>query len=181
VVGLALILVAPERLVAAAVGVAVSLRVAAFTVAVVCIGFDRAPVRWHGGGAQRQPGHRVGFIVGATMVAGALAFGITALFTRCRSGEAEGLPLAIPAASAGLLAVVAVDGSHSRVDGGIMVGWYLVAAADLRSLGRRGATIEPKGDASEALDIRQHRYAEVLLVVSLALLVAGSELLAHSA
>jgi cation:H+ antiporter len=182
-VGLALILVAAERLVGAAVGVAVAVRLAPFTIAVVFIGFDPEKL-FVGATAARNhsPGIALGSILGAAMVAVALAFGITAILAPVRIRNASPSLLAVPAASGVLLAGVAVDGELSRLDGAILVAGYAVAVAYLWRLGRRGVAIEAEGEAAEALERPPSRWRAIgLLAVSLGVLVVGSELLVDRA
>ena len=177
--GLGLILVAAERLVAAAVGVAVAVRLAPFTVAVVFIGFDPENL-FVGASAARNDsaGIALGSIPGAAMVAVALAFGVTALITPVRIRNAVPSLLAVPAASGVLLAGLALDGHLGRADGAVLVTAYAVSVVYLWRLGRRGVTIESEAEAAEALERPPSRMRAIgLLAGSLALLVVGSELL----
>ena len=181
--GLGLILVAAERLVAAAVGVALAVRLAPFTVAVVFIGFDPENL-FVGASAARNDssGIALGSILGAAMVAVALAFGVTALIAPVRIRPAVPSLLAVPAASGALLAGLALDGRLGRADGAVLVAGYGLAVGYLWRLGRKGVAIEAEGEAAEALEHPPSRARAVgWFAVSLGLLVVGSELLVDRA
>jgi cation:H+ antiporter len=182
-IGLALIVVAAERLVEAAVGVSVALRVAPFVVAAVFIGFD--PENLFVGSsaaAQGSSGIAIGSILGAAMVAIALAFGLTGALTPVRIKPAPVVVLAMPAGAVVLLGALMVDERLSRVDGFVLVAGYAIAVVVLVALGRRGTAIEPSGEAAEVLEHPPGRgRAVVMLAVSVVFLVVGSELLVDAA
>lgn len=181
--GLGLILVAAERLVEAAVGTALALRLAPFTVAVVFIGFDPENLFVGAAAANHDsPGIALGSVLGAAMVAIALAFGLTAAITPVRISRPAWQLLALPAAGVLLFTALALDGTLTRLDGAVLVAAYAAAVARLLRLGHRGITIEPAGEAAEALERPPPRgRAVALLGASLVLLVVGSELLVEAA
>jgi cation:H+ antiporter len=79
-VGLGLILFFAEQLVKGAVGTSVGFGVSAFLISVVFIGFDPENLAVGAvAAAEGAAGIALGSIIGAAMVALALAFGITAL------------------------------------------------------------------------------------------------------
>lgn len=181
--GLGLILTAAERLVHAAVGVALAFRLAPFIVAVVFIGFDPENL-FVGAAASRadSAGIALGAIIGAAMVAIALAFGITALLCPMRFDAAPAAVLAVPAGAAALFALLTIDGTLGRVDGAILLAAYAAAVVVLVRLERRGVTITGEGESAEALEHPPSpARAAVMLLVTLGLLVAGSELLVEAA
>lgn len=182
-VGLLLIVGAAERLVAAAVGTALALRMTPFVVAAVFIGFDPENLAVGASAATRgSDGIAIGTILGATMVAIALALGLTAILTPVDVEPAPWSLLALPSAAVAGFAAAVADGELGRADGALLVAAYAAAVVALVRLGRRGVTIEPHGEAAEAIeDPPTNVRALLLLAGSLAVLVAGSELLVGAA
>jgi cation:H+ antiporter len=133
-IGLVLIVVAAERLVAAAVGTALALRVTPFVVTAFFIGFD--PENLAVGAAAANDGSdgiALGSILGAAVVAIALAFGLTALVTPVRVAPAPWPLLALRAAAVAGFAVLASDGELSRTDGVVLILGYAAAVVTTRS------------------------------------------------
>lgn len=183
--GLGLVLVSAERLVESTVGVSRRLGLSAFLISVVFIGFDPENL---GVGAvasyEGTAGIALGTIVGAAMVALALAFGITALIAPLDFGRVPGRILLLPVGAVGLLMLLAVDGTLSRGDGALLLAGYIGAVIALLRWERRGIHVAPT-DAVEA-EVEDEEDRELGWVVgefvaSLVGIVLGSELLVRGA
>ncbi|MFW6118742.1 MAG: sodium:calcium antiporter [Planctomycetota bacterium] len=185
VIGLALVLYFAEKLVEGVVGTSVGFGVSAFVLSVVFIGFDPENLGVGAVGSfEGSHGIALGAIVGAAMVAIALAFGLTAIFAPMEFGKAPRSVLVIPVAAGALLAVLARDGLLSRLDGIFLLLGFAVAVLFVVFLSRRGMDIEPGGEVEEVLEEEDApgRWKSLgLFVVALAAIIAGSELLVHSA
>jgi cation:H+ antiporter len=181
VVGLALVIYFAEKLVKGAVHTSLGFGVSAFLIAVVFIGFD--PENLAVGtvaSARGAPGIALGTIVGAAMVAIAFAFGVTALLAPMKFERAPARVLAVPVAAVALLGLLAADGLLSRADGVILLAAFGLALLVLFRMTRRGFDVEPTGEVAESLEEgdRLGRWkAFGLLVVSIAAIVLGSEML----
>jgi len=179
--GLVLVIYCAERLVEGVVGTSVALGVSAFVVSVVFVGFDPENLAVGAvGAAGGLSGIALGSVIGAAMVAVGLAFGVTALLAPMRFGQAPRRVLAIPIAAILLFGALAFDGVLSRVDGAVLLAAFVLAVLELLRLSRRGLDIRPTGEVAETLERDEQRSrgrALGLLVLSLAGLVAGSELL----
>ena len=181
VVGLVLVIWSAERLVEGVVGTSIGLGVSTFVVSVVFVGFDPENLAVGAvGAAQGLSGIAAGSVVGAAMVAVGLAFGVTALLAPMRFAQAPRRVLAIPIAAILLFGALAFDGILSRVDGGVLLAAFVLAVLELLRLSRRGLDIRPTGEVAETLEHEGQRSlarALGLLVLSLAGLIAGSQLL----
>jgi cation:H+ antiporter len=180
-VGLALVLYFAEKLVQGAVATAAGFGVPVFVISVIFIGFDPENLAVGAVGSfEGSSGIALGSVVGAAMVAVAFALGLTALIVPLSFGQAPKRILAVPVLAVLLFGVLAWDGSLSRLDGGILLGAFLLAVGGLLWMGRRGLTIEPAGEVAETLGQagRLSKWKALgLLVVSLAAIVIGSEML----
>lgn len=179
VVGLVLVVASAERLVEGVVDTSRGFGVSAFVISVVFLGFDPENLAVGVAGSwQEVPGFALGSVVGSCMVAVTLAFGVTALVAPMEIEAPR--PVLLLAPTAVLLAgALALDGELSRLDGGVLLAAYVAAVAFVGWLGRRGTRVEPGGELAEALEEepRSRWRAAGLLLLSLAALVAGSELL----
>ena len=181
-VGLALVLVAAEKVVAGAAGTARGFGVSAFAVGVVFLGFDPENLAvGAAGGHDGVAGIALGTILGSAMVAIALALGVTALIAPLELGRRSKRVLALPVGAVALFGALCLDGRLSRLDGGLLVAGYAAVLGCVAFLGRRGVTLEP----AEAEEIeegeRLGRWRALgLLVLALTALVAGSELIVHA-
>jgi cation:H+ antiporter len=180
--GLALVLVAAEKLVEGAAGTARGFGLSAFVVGVVFLGFD--PENLGVGavaGYQGVAGIALGSVLGAAMVAIALALGVTALIAPMALRPAPLPVVALPVAAVLLFGLLALDGRLSRLDGGVLLAAYAAAIACVFLLSRRGVTLEPR-EAKELVEAeRLGRWqAAGLLVLALAAILAGSELIVRS-
>ena len=182
--GLALVMWSAERLVGAVVGTSLGFGLSTFFVSVVFIGFDPENLAVGMAGAARDaPGIALGSIIGAAMVAVALAFGLTALIVPMRFERVPWSIASLPLAAILLLDVLCLDGRLSRLDGALLLMAFGGAIAWLYRLGRRGLDIRSTGEVAEVLErpqaVSRWRTA-AWLVVSLAGIIIGSELLVRA-
>ena len=183
--GLGLVLFFAERLVDSTVGVSHRLGVSAFLISVVFIGFD--PENLAVGAVasyEATAGIALGTIVGAAMVALALAFGITALIVPLDFERAPRRILMLPVGAVALVTLLALDGMLSRIDGAILLVGYVGAVALLLRWERQDIHVAP----TEAVETEVEVDEEAGLigsvgwfVASLAGIVGGSELLVRGA
>ncbi len=181
VAGLALLIYFSERLAEGTVGISINFGVSAFLISVVFIGFDPENLALGAVGSFEEVfGIAMGSVIGATMVAVALAFGITALIVPMRFEKAPRQILAVPVLAVILLGVLSMDGMLSRIDGVILLTGFLLSVLYLIRLGRKGLDIKPGGEVAETLEDagKQNKWkSAVLFLVSLAAIIAGSEML----
>lgn len=183
--GLGLVLFFAERLVDSTVGVSHRLGVSTFLISVVFIGFD--PENLAVGAVasyEATAGIALGTIVGAAMVALALAFGITALIVPLDFERAPRRILVLPVGAVALVTLLALDGMLSRIDGAILLVGYVGAVALLLRWERQDIHVAP----TEAVETEVEVDEEAGLigsvgwfVASLAGIVGGSELLVRGA
>jgi cation:H+ antiporter len=183
--GLGLVLFFAERLVDSTVGVSHRLGVSAFLISVVFIGFD--PENLAVGAVasyEATAGIALGTIVGAAMVALALAFGITALIVPLDFERAPRRILVLPVGAVALVTLLALDGMLSRIDGAILLVGYVGAVALLLRWEWQDIHVAP----TEAVETEVEVDEEAGLigsvgwfVASLAGIVGGSELLVRGA
>ncbi len=183
IVGLGFVIYFAERLVKALVGTSLHFGLSAFLISVVFLGFDPENLAVGAAGAWAQAaGIALGSIVGACMVAIALALGMTAIVAPMSFGRAPRTILAAPPLAIAVFAILALDGRLSRLDGGILLAAFALSIGLLVWLGRRGATIRASGEVAETLEEgAPGRWGSlVLFVVSLAAVVGGSEMLVNA-
>jgi cation:H+ antiporter len=183
--GLGLVLFFAERLVDSTVGGSHRLGVSTFLISVVFIGFD--PENLAVGAVasyEATAGIALGTIVGAAMVALALAFGITALIVPLDFERAPRRILVLPVGAVALVTLLALDGMLSRIDGAILLVGYVGAVALLLRWERQDIHVAP----TEAVETEVEVDEEAGLigsvgwfVASLAGIVGGSELLVRGA
>ena len=185
VAGLILVVYFAEKLVEGVVGTARGFGVSAFVVSVVFIGFDAENLAVGAAGAWEGVfGIALGSVLGAAMVAVALAFGITALIAPMRFEHAPRRILAVAPLAVLLLGTLALDGLLSRVDGALLLATYAASVVYLYRLGRRGIVISAAGELAESLEEAEQRgrwKSLGLLLLALVAIVAGSELLVEGA
>ena len=181
IVGLALVIYFAEKLVSGVVGTARGFGLSAFWISVVFIGFDPENLAVGATGSYEQvSGIAMGSVVGAAMVAVALALGVTALIVPLEFERAPRRILLVPVLAVALAWALMIDGELSRVDGGILLAGYVVAAGYLLHLNRRGIDIKAGGEVAETLEKASDRSrwkALGLMAMSLAAIVVGSEML----
>lgn len=182
--GLVLVLFFAERLVDSTIGVSHQLGLSAFLISVVFIGFD--PENLGVGAvasAEGTAGIALGTIVGAAMVALALAFGITALIVPLEFEHAPRRILLLPVGAVGVLTLLALDGRLSRTDGIFLLVGYVGAVGILLRWEREGIHVAPTGAVEAEVEEEEEGLARsaAWFVGSLAGIVAGSELLVRGA
>lgn len=185
VVGLALVLYFAELLVEATVGTAHGFGLSAFIISVVFIGFDPENLAVGAAGTYEQTaGIALGSIVGAAMVAIALAFGLTALIVPLQFKRVPRSILVVPMVAVLLMGGLCLDGLLSRLDGAILLAGYAGAVGYLAVLERRGIDVAPTEAVSGMIqeEIRDwSRWTSAgLFALSLVAIIGGSELLVES-
>jgi len=116
-VGILVVVVSAEQLVEATIGLSGRLGVSAFLVGVVAIGFDAENLAVGVAASyEATAGIALGSVVGAAMVAIALAFGLTAVLVPLEFGRVPVRILALPVGALALLTGLALDGQLSRPD-----------------------------------------------------------------
>jgi cation:H+ antiporter len=184
-IGLGLILFFAEQLVKGVVGTSMGFGLSTFPLSVIFIGFD--PDNLAVGtvaSAEGVAGMALGSILGGAMVAVAFAFGLSALVAPIAFAQVPPQVLAVPLLAVVLLAVLALDGQLSRVDGGILLVAFGLAVLYLVRIGRRGLDIEPSGEVGHRLqkgNIPGKWPSLGLFILSLVAIVVGSELLVGGA
>ncbi|MBU2560006.1 sodium:calcium antiporter [archaeon] len=182
VVGLGLVIYFAEKLVKGAVGTSLGFGVSAFLISVVFIGFDPENLAVGAVGSyEGMPGIALGSIIGAAMVAVALAFGVTALLVPMRFGEVPKQTLAVPVLAVLLLWVLGFDGLLSRYDGAALLFGFVLSVVYLLWLSKKGLDIKPTGEVAETLEEAEEpsKWKSFwLLLFSLGAIVLGSEMLA---
>lgn len=181
-IGLGLVLFFAGRLVRGTVGVARGFGISAFLVSVIFLGFDPENLSIGAVGTyEGASGIAIGTIIGSAMVAIALAFGITALVAPLRFEQAPRRILLVPVLAVLVLTALAWDGQLSRLDGGILLVSYAAAIGFLIWLNRRGLDVRGIGLGKKVREGMPRAKAVGLFLLSLAMIVVGSELLVHGA
>ena len=181
VFGLVIVVFFSEQLVKGTVGFARGMGASAFLVSVIFLGFDPENLAVGAVGSfEGATGIALGTIIGSAMVAVALALGIAALVAPMRFGQVSSKVVAVPVAATLLLGGLALDGSLSRIDGGILLASYAAAVLYLIWLARRGEAVEASGEVGKELGKAEGlgtARSAATVVVSLLFIIAGSELL----
>lgn len=182
--GLALVLSFAGRLVQGTLAFAHGFGLSVFVVSVIFLGFDPENLAVGAvGNYEQASGIAIGTIVGAAMVAIALAFGITALIVPLKFEQAPRQVLIVAILAVALLGGLARDGELSRMDGLLLLVGYVAAIRYLFWLSRRGVDIRGAGlgKKPEKAEGIGRAKAVGLLLLSLLMIVVGSELLVHGA
>lgn len=180
-IGLVLVIYFSERLVEGTVGVSLNFGISAFLISVIFIGFDPENLGLGAvASAEQVTGIALGTILGAAMVAIALAFGITAILAPMEFGRTPKQILAIPVLATVLLSLLMSDGLLSRIDGGILMLGFVVSIGYLVRVSRKGYDIKAVGEVEEVLE-KEKPYTKWksagLFFFSLFAIIAGSEML----
>jgi cation:H+ antiporter len=166
--GIALVVVGADAFFRGLLALAARLGLPAFIVTVVLSGFELENLAAGiAANAKDLPGAAAGTFLGGTTFLAAGVAGLGALIAPMRSR----LPrpaLAWTAAAPVPLFLLALDGTLSRLDGGLLVLWFLVALAGLARSGRSLL-------AADEAETRRRPY--VLLLAGLGVLTLGGELL----
>jgi cation:H+ antiporter len=165
------------------VGLSHRFGLSAFLISVLFIGFDGENLGVGAvASAEGTAGIALGTIVGASMVALALAFGVTALLVPLEFEQVPRRILVLPVGEVLLLAGLALDGLLSRLDGGVLLLSYVGAIILLLTWEQQGihvaptAAVEKEGEETESV-----LWSLGWFIVSLGGLIAGSELLLRGA
>ncbi|MCW3141584.1 MAG: hypothetical protein N2V72_05340 [Methanophagales archaeon] len=181
VVGLGLVIYFAEKLVKGAVGTSLGFGISAFLISVIFIGFDPENLAVGAVGSfEGIAGIALGSIIGAAMVAIALAFGITALFAPMGFERVPKQILTVPILAVLLLGILGFDGQLSRIDGTILLLGFVLSVIYLLRLSKRGLDIKPSGEVAETLEEAEElsKWKSFgLLLLSLAAVIIGSEML----
>jgi len=184
VVGLGLIIYFAEKLVKGVVGSSLGFGISTFLVTVIFIGFDHENlVLGAVASFEGVAGIALGSIIGAAMVAIALAFGITALFAPMEFEQVPKQVLIVPVLAVILLGILSIDGQLSRVDGVVLLLGFMFSILFLLRLSKRGLDIRPTGEVAETLEEagQFNKWKSFgLLFLSIAGIIVGSELLVVS-
>lgn len=188
IVGIVLVIFFAEKLVKATVSTSYGFGVSTFLISVIFIGFDPENLAVGSTGSYENiSGIALGSIIGATMVAIALAFGLTALIAPMKFESAPKAILTIPAGAVFLFAFLSIDSTLSRVDGVILLTGYAFSVIFLILAGKRGVDIRSGGEVAETLGkgvySRNSRKWKAfgLLILSITGIITGSEILVSAA
>lgn len=179
--GIALVLFFSEQLVKGVVGVSVNFKVPAFLISVIFLGFDPENLGVGAVGSYESVGGiAMGSIIGAAMVATALALGITAIFAPLKFKNVDKQLLWVPLLSVLLFGALVLDRHLSRWDGIILLIGYAAAVIYFIYLNRKGITIEAGGEVAETLEKEKlpgKWKSAAIMLVSLVAIIGGSEML----
>jgi cation:H+ antiporter len=184
IVGLGLVIYSAEKLVKGAVGTSLGFRVSAFLISVIFIGFDPENLAVGAAGSfEGNAGIASGSVIGAAMVAIALAFGITAMVAPMRFEHVPVQILAVPILAVSLFWVLGLDAELSRIDGAVLLLGFLVSVVYLLRLSKKGLDIRPTGEVAETMEESEEisKWKSLgLLLLSLTFIIIGSEMLVKS-
>ncbi len=181
VVGLGLVIYFAEKLVKGAVGASIGFGISTFLISVIFIGFDPENLAVGAAGSfEGVAGIALGSIIGATMVAIALAFGITAMIAPMRFEHVPKQILVVPILAVLIFWILSFDGQLSRTDGAVLLLGFVLSIVYLLRLSKRGFDIKPTGEVAETLEEAEKLSkwrSSGLLLLSLAAIIIGSEML----
>ena len=184
ILGIALVLYFAEKLVKGTVGISLGFGISTFIISVIFIGFDPENLAVGAVGSyEGASGIALGSIIGAAMVAIALAFGLTALIAPMKFEKAPKQILIIPVLAVLLLGLLGLDGQLSRIDGAVLLLGFVLSIIYLIRLSKKGLDIQPTGEVAETLEDagKLNKWKSLgIFILSLAGVVLGSELLVRS-
>lgn len=179
--GLMLVVYFSEQLVKGVVGTSLNFRITPFLISVVFLGFDPENLGVGAVGSWKSAfGIASGSIIGAAMVAMALALGITALIVPLHFKKISIKILLVPFLAVLIFTLLSVDQSLSRIDGFILLIAYAAAILFLIRLNKKGISIRAGGEVKEMTDkdsIPGKWKSAGLMLFSLAAIIGGSEML----
>ncbi|MCF8235910.1 MAG: hypothetical protein K9G67_13115 [Bacteroidales bacterium] len=179
--GLLLVIFFSEQLVKGVAGTSMHFHVPAFLISVVFLGFDPENLGVGTVGSfEHVGGIAMGSIVGAAMVAMALALGITALLVPLKFKKISWKLLLVPFVSVLLFSLLAIDGRLGRADGIILIAAYVFSILYLIYLNKKGISIKAGGEISEMLHkekLPPGWKSGGLLLLSLLAIIGGSKML----
>ena len=182
--GVVLVLYFSEQLVKGVVGTSMHFSVSAFLISVIFLGFDPENLGVGAVGSYEEfAGIASGSIIGAAMVAMALALGVTALIVPLKFKKISKKILIVPFLSVVLFALLALDRQLSRWDGIILLAGYALAIVYLIYLNRQGISIKSGGEVAEMLQkekLPAKWKSAGLMTLSLAAIIVGSEMLVRA-
>jgi cation:H+ antiporter len=168
--GLGLVIAGAEAFLDGLLASAGRLGVSAFAITVAISGFELENLAAGiAANAKGLPGAAAGTFLGGTTFLAIGVSGLAALIAPIRA-RIPTAALAWTAAAPLPLVALGLDGSLSRLDGGLLILWFAIALAGMIRAGR--ALLEP-----EEPERRRHPFA--WLIGGLAMLTAGGELLAE--
>jgi cation:H+ antiporter len=166
--GIALVIVGADAFFRGLLALAARLGLPAFVVTVVLSGFELENLAAGiAANAKGLPGAAAGTFLGGTTFLAAGVAGLGALIAPMRTSLPR-TALAWTAAAPLPLVLLALDGTLSRLDGGLLLLWFLVALIGLARAGRSLLVAEP---------VKTRRRPLLLLVGGLGVLTLGGELL----
>ena len=181
VAGLILVIYFAEQLVKGVAGTSRGFGISTFLLSVIFIGFDPENLAVGAIGSYEEVyGIALGSIIGAAMVAIALAFGITALFVPMKFDHVPKHILIIPIIAVVLLGILSWDGLISGVDGIILLSGYVFSIFWLIRSSRKGFDIKITGEIEETLEKsnKSNKWRSTgIFVISLVAIITGSEML----
>jgi len=184
ILGIALVVYFAEKLVKGTVGISLGFGISTFIISVIFIGFDPENLAVGAVGSyEGASGIALGSIIGAAMVAIALAFGLTALIAPMKFEKAPKQILIIPVLAVLLLGLLGLDGQLSRIDGAVLLLGFVLSIIYLIRLSKKGLDIQPTGEVAETLEDagKLNKWKSLgIFILSLAGVVLGSELLVRS-
>ena len=184
ILGIALVVYFAEKLVKGTVGISLGFGISTFIISVIFIGFDPENLAVGAVGSyEGASGIALGSIIGAAMVAIALAFGLTALIAPMKFEKAPKQILIIPVLAVLLLGLLGLDGHLSRIDGAVLLLGFVLSIIYLIRLSKKGLDIQPTGEVAETLEDagKLNKWKSLgIFILSLAGVVLGSELLVRS-
>jgi cation:H+ antiporter len=185
IIGLIMVIYSAEKLVKGVVGVSLGFGISAFLVSTIFVGFDPENLAAGAAGTfESVHGIALGSILGASMVAIALAFGITALLAKIKFKKVSKQVLLTPIIATIFLYALSIDSVLSRFDGVLLIVAFIVAIIYMIKANKKGIDIKPEGELEESLEEAEKlsKWKSItIFVLSLAGIIIGSELLVNGA
>lgn len=185
IVGLVMVIYSAEKLVKGVVGVSLGFGISAFLVSTMFVGFDPENLATGAAGAfENIHGIAFGSILGASMVAIALAFGASALLAKLKFKKVSKPVLLTPIIATVFLYGLSIDGLLSRFDGILLIVAFIAAVVYVTKASKKGLDIKPERELEESLEEAKKlsKWKSItIFVLSLAGIVIGSELLVNGA